>query len=80
MRQILVVCETAICVVLVIGAGLLVESFLVSPASGLRIPRTRDSDGQHLDAYRRCGGTYTGRPEAEAEKIWQAAMVSFNER
>ena len=80
MRKILVVCETAICVVLVIGASLLVESFLVLQRQGsgfhgrgiltvnIWMP-TDDLEAQTRDM-----------PRAEAGKIFQTAMVSFHDR
>ena len=80
MRKILVVSETAICVVLVIGAGLLVQSFLALQRQGSGF------DGQRIltvniwmptdDLEAR---TREMKP-AEAGKIWQAAMVSFQDR
>jgi putative ABC transport system permease protein len=80
MRKILVVCETAICVVLVIGAGLLVESFLVLQRQGsgfqgrgiLTVNIWMPTDD--LEALTR------DMPRPEGEKIWQAAMVSFDTR
>jgi hypothetical protein len=80
MRKILVVCETAICVVLVIGAGLLVQSFLILQRQGSGFEGRRILTVNIWMPTDEIEAQTRGMKPAEAGKIWRAAMMSFQDR
>jgi putative ABC transport system permease protein len=80
MRKILVVCETAICVVLVIGAGLLVQSFLVLQRQGSGFEGRRILTVNIWMPTDEIEAQTRGMKPADAGKIWRSAMMSFQDR
>jgi putative ABC transport system permease protein len=80
MRRILVICETAICVVLVIASSLLVRSFIVLQQQGsgfhARAILTVNIWMPFDDLMLRI----KDMPRPEAEKLVQTTMISFHDR